>query len=309
MISLERNISLAKYSNYKIGGLSRYFVMAKTAEELREALREAKRKKLNVFILGSGTNLIIPDKGFNGLTIKIVIDYITLKGSRVTVGAGVLMEDLLDFALKNGLAGLACAGGLPGTVGGAVRGNAGAFKGETKDTIYSARTLNTKTLKEKVWSQRASRFSYRSSIFKERDGEEVVLEAVFSLRKGDRKKILAEMNDHVAYRKERQPLNYPNIGSIFKNVPLKNVPKKLHKQFAPVIKTDPFPVVPTAYLIAEAGLKGKTHGGAMISPKHPNFIVNVSGAHARDVKALIALAQKEVKKKFGIRIEPEVIQL
>ena len=309
MISLERNISLAKYSNYKIGGLSRYFVMAKTAEELREALREAKRKKLNVFILGSGTNLIIPDKGFNGLTIKIAIDYITLKGSRVTVGAGVLMENLLDFALKNGLAGLAWAGGLPGTVGGAVRGNAGAFKGETKDTIYSARTLNTKTLKEKVWSQRASRFSYRSSIFKERDGEEVVLEAVFSLRKGDRKKILAEMNDHIGYRKERQPLNYPNIGSIFKNVPLKNVPKKLHKQFAPVIKTDPFPVVPTAYLIAEAGLKGKIHGGAMISPKHPNFIVNVSGAHARDVKALITLVQKEVKKKFGIRIEPEVIQL
>ncbi len=101
----------------------------------------------------------------------------------------------------------------------------------------------------------------------------------------------------------------PNIGSIFKNVPLKDVPRKLRKQFAPVIKTDPFPVVPTAYLLSEAGLKGKMNGGAMISPKHPNFIVNVSEARAADVTGLIALAQKTIKKKFGIRIEPEVIRL
>jgi UDP-N-acetylmuramate dehydrogenase len=304
-----KNVLLSKFSNYKIGGPARYFFAAKTADAVRGALHEAKKRKLKVFILGGGTNLILGDKGFNGLVIKIEIGGLKANGSEVTAGAGVSMDGLIEFAAKKGLAGMAWAGGLPGTVGGAVRGNAGAFSGETKDTIRSVRTLHVKTLREKTWSRSGCKFSYRSSIFKQRDGEEIVLETIFQLKKGERKKILAEMKDHREYRKDRQPLEYPNIGSIFKNVDVKKVPKKLHEQFAHVMKTDPFPVVPTAYLIAEAGLKGVVCGGAMISPKHPNFIVNVRHATAKDVKVLIRLAQKEVMKKFGIRIEPEVIEV
>jgi len=310
-ISMEfrKNVSLAKHSNYKIGGPARYFFEARTPAEVRTALAEAKKRKLKVFILGGGTNLIISDKGFNGLVLKIIVRGFSAKKNEVTVGAGELMADLLKFAAQKRLSGLQWAGGLPGTVGGAVRGNAGAFGGETKDNIKSVRTLNTKTLKEKAWTNRQCWFGYRSSIFKEQDGEEIVLEATFTLEKGDEKNIRAEMNDHIRYRQEHQPLEYPNVGSIFKNVPLARVPKKWHAAFAPVVKTDPFPVVPTAYLLSEAGLKGVVHGGAMFSPKHPNFIVNVRKAKASDVKALIALAQAEVRKKFGIKLEPEVIEV
>ncbi len=308
-MKFQENVPLAKHSNYRIGGPARYFFAARTAEEVRDALKEAKARRLKVFILGGGTNIIFPDKGFKGLVLKVVVGGVRAKKNIVTAGAGILMKDLLEFAVKRKLAGLSWAGGLPGMVGGAVRGNAGAFGGETKDTLASVRTLNTQALKEKTWTNRQCKFTYRSSIFKERDGEEVVLEASFSLKQGSVKAIRAEMEDHIRYRKERQPLELPNIGSIFKNVPLQNVPKKLHAQFAKVIKIDPFPVVPTAYLLSEADLKGIVHGGAMFSPKHPNFIVNYRRAKAADVKALIKIAQTAVKKKFGIRIEPEVIEV
>jgi UDP-N-acetylmuramate dehydrogenase len=308
-MKFQENVSLAKHSNYRIGGPARYFYVARTPAEVRAALALAKEKKLSVFILGGGTNIIFPDKGWNGLVLKVDIGGIRAKKNIITAGAGVTMRALLEFAAKRKLAGLSWAGGLPGLLGGAVRGNAGCFGGETKDTLASVRTLNTRTLKEKTWTNKQCRFSYRSSIFKERDGEEVVLEASFRLKKGSGKAIRMEMEDHIRYRKERQPLELPNIGSIFKNVPLQNVPKKLHAQFAKVIKIDPFPVVPTAYLLSEANLKGVTHGGAMFSPKHPNFIVNIRKAKATDVKALVKLAQSVIKKKFGIRIEPEVIEV
>lgn len=306
-MKFQENISLAQHSNYQIGGPARYFFETKTPAQVRAALQEAKYRKLKVFILGGGTNLIIADSGFDGLVLKVVIGGRTVKGKDITVGAGVPMADLLKFALARKLAGLAWAGGLPGTVGGAVRGNAGCFGGETKDAIKSVRTLNTKTLREKEWTKQRCRFGYRSSIFKERDGEEVILEATFALARGEAKVVRAEMEDHMKYRRERQPLEYPNIGSMFKNVPLANVPKVKQKLFTAVVKNDPFPVVPTAYLLSEANLKGVVFGGAMISPKHPNFIVNVRHATAADVQVLIALAQAEVKKKFGITIETEVI--
>ncbi len=323
MIRFQENVSLAKYSNYKIGGPSRYFFVAKTADELREAIIEAECRNLKLFILGDGTNLIFSDRGFSGLTVKIAIAGIKAHGNKVAAGAGMEMDDLLLFAAKKNLRGLEWAGGLPGTVGGAVRGNAGAFGGETKDAIERVRSLNIKTLKEKVRANKACMFSYRSSIFKERDGEEVVLEATFALKKGEGGVIKMEMEDHKKYRRERQPLKYPNIGSIFKNVPLTRIYAERTRNYADSVrdksviirgvvapvKIDPFPVVPTAHLLSEAGLKGRRHGGAMISPKHPNFIINYRNAKASDIKTLIKLAQKKVKQKFGIIIEPEVIEI
>ncbi|MEY4731524.1 MAG: UDP-N-acetylmuramate dehydrogenase, partial [Candidatus Parcubacteria bacterium] len=233
-MKLQQNVSLAKHSNYKIGGPARYFFAARTASEVREALRQAKELELRVFVLGGGTNIIFPDKGFDGLVLNVSVGGIRAKKNIVIAGAGVLMKDLLEFAAKRSLAGLAWAGGLPGHVGGAVRGNAGCFGGETKDAIASVRTLNTETLKERTWTNAQCSFTYRSSLFKERDGEEVILEASFRLKRGSMKAIRAEMEDHIRYRKERQPLELPNIGSIFKNVPLSTIPKKLHAQFARV---------------------------------------------------------------------------
>ena len=310
----QKNITLATHSNYKIGGPASYFVSAKNVEKIEGALdkwrsiHQCGKFCPHIFILGGGTNLLISDEGFNGLVLKPEIKLLKVQGEMVRIGAGVSMQNLLQFTIDNSLSGLEWAGGLPGTVGGAVRGNAGAFSGEIKDVIKEVVSLDIsgKTPKIIRRSNKQCKFGYRNSIFKINNGKEVIVEAVFEMKKGDKKAIRAAIEEKIIYRKERQPLEYPNIGSIFKNVDLRLVPQKLRLQFARVVKTDPFPVVPTAHLIDQIGLKGVSCGGAMISPKHPNFIVNTLGASAKDVKSLIDIAKYGVKEKFGITLEEEI---
>ncbi len=314
------DVELKQYSNYKIGGAARHFYVAKNAEDVARAAVQAVSDKLPVFILGGGTNLLINDNGFNGLVLKPEITLLKSEGEMIRVGAGVLVEDLLNFSASKGLSGFEWAGGLPGTVGGAIRGNAGAFRGETKDNLYEVTSLDISGKTPKILKRNniQCKFGYRNSIFKINDPstssgqagsgpKEVIIEAVFKMKKGDKKAIRAAIEEKREYRKARQPLEYPNIGSIFKNVDLKRVPKKYKTAFAHVIKTDPFPVVPTGYLISEAGLKGVSFGGAMISPKHPNFIVNVLNAKSDNVKQLINLVKLTIKTKFNIDLEEEVI--
>jgi UDP-N-acetylmuramate dehydrogenase len=312
----QRNVFLHQHSNYKIGGPAAYFSEPENIKETVKVLKAWQKiaknlpvKERQVFVLGGGTNILFSDDGFSGLILKPKLTYIKRKGNHITAGAGISMADLLKFAIKNSLGGLEWSGGLPGTLGGAVRGNAGCFGGETKDVITKIKSLNFEGKTPKVITRTniKCRFGYRDSIFKY--NTEVILEATMVFEKAD-KKILAKVAEEKrAYRKSRHPIEYPNIGSIFKNVDLKKVPKSVHKKVAHVIKTDPFPVVPAAYLIAETGVKGVSIGGAMISPKHPNFIVNVSGAKAEEVKKLIELVKKAVYKKFKIRLEEEVMYL
>jgi UDP-N-acetylmuramate dehydrogenase len=239
------------------------------------------------------------------------------------VGAGESIPQFLNFLVSHGLSGFEWAGGLPGTVGGAIRGNAGAFGGETKDAVAEVVSLDIsgRTPKLIKRNNKQCRFGYRNSIFKMRDlnlrtsdvqsigPKEIVLEVVFQLKRGDKQAIKEAIEEKIRYREERQPLDYPNIGSIFKNVDLHRVPKKLRASLAHVIKKDPFPVVPTAYLISESGLKGIVCGGAMVSPKHPNFIINALGAQADDVKKLISLVKSEVYGKFKIKLEEEIVRV
>lgn len=319
------NVLLADYASYKIGGPARYFFEARDLGELEAALREAHAKKAKIFLLGGGTNLIIPDEGFDGLALKPRFGGIEVSGNEVRAGAGVLMSELLEFCISRGLTGLEWAGGLPGTVGGAIRGNAGAFGGEMKDITTDVRSFDVETFREVVREASACDFGYRTSVFKKQNGREVILSAAFTLKKGDAETVRALTQEKVNYRIERHPLEYPNIGSIFKNVPISqmnadmtqisadtisvNLRSNLGKPTIMPVKTDPFPVVPAAYLIAEAGLKGVSFGGAMISPKHPNFIVNMLQAKAADVHTLIQLARNEVERKFGILLEEEVIRV
>ena len=152
-------------------------------------------------------------------------------------------------------------------------------------------------------------FGYRNSIFKINDGREIIIEATLELRPGAEHAIRSAIEEKIAYRNERHPMNYPNIGSIFKNTPVEKVPEPVLKQFGAKVKNDPFPVLPTAVLIAETGIKGTRAGGAMVSDKHPNFIVNTGNATAEDVKKLIALVKTSVKEKFGVELEEEIIYL
>lgn len=307
-MTFERKKDLRELSNYKIGGLADYFFAATTVDALRDALGAwGNRGKL--FILGGATNLLISDDGFKGLVIKPELRGIAIEGNRVRAGAGALMRDLLASTADAGLSGFEWAGGLPGTVGGAVRGNAGAFGGETKDRVSEVQSLATdsRTSQMIVRKNAECKFGYRNSVFKENDGKEIITEAVFQLISGDRAQIAKAIEEKKEYRRTRHPIELPNIGSIFKNVALESAPEAVQKQFAAVIKRDPFPVIPTACLLAEAELRGVSAGGAIISPKHPNFIVNTGNATAKDVKSLIVLIKKTIHEKFGVVLEEEVI--
>lgn len=320
MPQFKENVPLSQFSHYKIGGPARFFFDAKSAAEVRWAIKEAKKRKLPVFVLGGGTNVLIDDAGFDGLVLRVAIKDLKVKGTTLTVGAGASMADLLKFAVAHSLAGLEWAGGLPGTVGGAVRGNAGCFGGETKDRVMSVTSFDTKTMKLVTRTARACAFGYRHSIFKKKNGGEIILSATFALAKGNKKEIAKVIRERIAYRNERHPMEHPNIGSIFKNVPLHAVHAKGSVKYKKAlrdasltlrgaklsVKTDPFPVIFAARLIAESGLRGVSVGGAMISPKHPNFIVNALGARSSEVQDLITLAKAEVKKKFNIPLEEEV---
>lgn len=304
-MSFDQSVDLRKFSNYRIGGPARYFKIARTVKELVEAVKWAREKKLAIYILGGGTNILWSDRGFNGLVLKPDFNFIEVHGSTITAGASVPMPKLVQAAVGRGLKGLEWAGGLPGTFGGAIYGNAGAFGGEIKDIIREVVSLDTGTFELKKRSNTECQLRYRSSIFKTRE-KEIILQARIELEPGDKRVLYESMTAKMNYRKRRHPLEYPNIGSIFKNVLVGELDKELVEPHRQVIKTDPFPVIPAAYLIDKAGLRGVSHGGAMVSPRHPNFIVNVLDAKASDVLSLIQLIKEKVAKQFDIPLEEEV---
>ena len=319
MRKFKENVSLAKFTNYKIGGPARFFFEAKTEADIAWAIAEAKSRELPCFVLGGGTNLLMSDAGFRGLVLRINIGGIAAKGTVITAGAGVPMEKLTAFAAKKSLAGLDWAGGLPGTLGGAIRGNAGCFGGEIKDIVKAVRSFNTKTMRPVTRTAAQCRFGYRTSIFKQRPGE-IIISATLRMKKGDPKKISAALKKGKMWRAARHPLEQPSAGSVFKNVPLAKIHRPKSKAYRDAvrklstyyrgssfsIKTDPVPVIAAAKLIGESGLTGKRTGGGMISPKHTNFIVNARHAKAEDILSLIALAKERVRRKFGILLEEEI---
>jgi len=300
---VERDVLLAPYTTFRIGGPAKYFFAAHTKEDIQKAQRAAKKLKVPFFVLGDGSNILISDKGFNGVVIFIQNTRYKIQDTKLYAEAGVEFPAIVQATTRRGLAGLEWAGGLPGTVGGAVRGNAGAFGGEVKDSIVQIEVLD-RSGNIKKFSRKQCQFSYRSSIFKKRGW--IVLSATFELQKGDKKTIQSVAVDHITYREERHPLEFPNAGSIFKNCDLKKFSKRIQKELQHVVKIDPFPVVPTAYLISEAGLKGKRVGDAEVSEKHPNYMINRGEATSKDVLSLVEQVKKGVRRKFFIELEMEV---
>lgn len=299
---MQKNILLADYSNYKIGGPASNFLEISDIDELKGLNLEAFAK---FFVLGGGTNVLISDEGFNGLVIKNSIGGLEQKKDGLHIGSGVLLPSVVEYSIKNSLSGLEWAGGLPGTMGGGVRGNAGAFGGEIKDSVFQVESLDLKSGKIKKRNNKECNFGYRWSVFKE-NPQELILSVVLRLQNGNKSSIRDEINQKIEYRNNRHPLDYPNIGSTFKNIPLSSLPRKLKEEFWPYIKNDPFPIVPTAKLLALADLKGKRVGDAQISDKHPNFIVNLGNAKSSDVLKLVQLAKKTIKDKWGIELEEEI---
>jgi len=273
-MKINKNIFLAKYTTFRIGGLAKYFLEAKNREEIIKAVKFAKSKKLPYFILGSGSNILVSDKGFNGVVIKITASRIIKNYNIIKADAGVKLSALLNFCLKNNLSGLEWLAGIPGTAGGAIYGNAGAFGHSMAELVQEVKILNNKLHDLK--------FSYRDSVFKK--NKQIILSIKLKLKKASQKAIKEKIKKYLQQKKATQPLNYPSAGCIFKN------PNKK----------------PAGYLIDQCGLKGRKIGQAQISQKHANFIVNLGKAKAIDVKKLINLAKKEVKAQFNIDIKEEI---
>lgn len=303
---VQKHVLLAPYTTFRIGGHAKYFLIAETNEDITRAVEAAREINIPFFILAGGSNVLVSDKGFNGLVIYIQNTKFEIKKDRMYAQAGVVFGTIVKEAGEQGLAGLEWAGGLPGSVGGAIRGNAGAFGGEVKDTLAEAECLDTEgTIR--TLSNAECKFSYRSSVFKEKNW--IVLSGTFQLQKGDKETIQRLAQEHIQYRKDRHPLEYPNAGSIFKNCNVKKMPAPVQKQFRKKIKEDPFPVIPAAVLVANAGLAGMRVGDAQISEKHTNYIVNRGNASSNDVLSLIKKVKNVIQKKFGVELEEEVTLL
>ena len=308
MLKIKEKISLQEYTTFKIGGPARYFFVAKNKEDLKNAILWAKKKKLPFFILGGGSNVLFSDNGFNGLVIKIQNSNLKIQNEnskfKIICGAGLPLVKLVFKSSEIGATGLENLVGIPGTLGGAIWGNAGAFGREIGDLVEEVRVLDvgSSKLEVKKLKKEDCKFGYRNSIFKRRKNW-IILEATLELKKGNKKEIEEKIKEILKLRKEKQPLELPCAGSVFKNVPIKKVPKKIQEKFNEKIKNG---FLPAGVLIEAAGLKGFQIGGAKISEKHANFIVNLGGAYAKDVWKLIQKIKKEVKRKFKINLEEEI---
>lgn len=309
-VKFESNIPLKDFTSYKIGGPAKYFFVADTKEKLVEAIKVSKQSKLPVFILGGGSNLLVSDKGFKGLAIKIDIKDIDFKGGQVFTGAGISLQKLAYLTAEKGLSGLEWSAGIPGaTVGGAIFGNAQAFGSKTSDSIINVEALDFKTLKIKNLSKKQCQFSLKNSIFKNppAGGKKfVILSAIFELSHADKSEIKEKINKFLAHRNSGHPINFPSAGSTFVNPEIKIKDKKLIEKYPEILEFNKRGIIPAGFLIQKSGLQGKIIGQAQISTMHANFIVNLGGAKAKDVLALIKLAKQKVKKNFGINLETEV---
>jgi len=296
---IKKNISLVQYTTFKIGGKAKYFCTVGTKEELIEAVKAAKKMRLPFFILGKGSNLLVSDKGFNGIVIKIVNCKLKVENRKISADAGVPLNKLVSLSAEKSLTDMEWAVGIPGTVGGAVYGNAGSFGKSMKDVVDKVEVYDIKTRKVKIVSNKDCKFAYRESIFK-KNKNLIILSTKLSLIRGEKKEIKNKIKEYLKYKKGTQPLNYPSAGSVFKN------PKNFSAGEPGEENKFSSSNFTAAQLIEKCGLKGERAGGAKISEKHANFIVNFGGATAKDAKKLINLAKKSVKRKFGIVLKEEI---
>ena len=274
---------MAAHTTFRIGGPADYFVMPETVEELANVLKLCREEKVPYFILGNGSNLLVGDKGFSGVVIQLYknFDGLSVEGTRVTAKSGAMLIRVAKEAAKAGLTGLEFASGIPGTIGGAMVMNAGAYGGEMKDVVTSV-TVLTKNGDIKTLSGEEMNFRYRGSVVEE-EGY-IVLEAVMELAEGKLEEIQARIEELSVQRRTKQPIEYPSAGSTF---------KRPEGYFA-------------GKLIQDANLRGYQVGGAQVSEKHCGFVINAGGATAADVMQLMQDVSDRVKEQFGVTLEPEV---
>ncbi len=281
-----RDVLLKEHTTFKTGGPAGAFVLVENNDELARVVVFLKNREIPFFVLGNGSNLLVSDSGFDGAVIKLSGSFneLSVSDNVIIAGAGVLLSKVCLMAEESGLSGLEFAYGIPGTLGGAMVMNAGAYDGEMSYVVSEVTVLDGEGI-VRTLSCEDMHFGYRESIIKH--SPMIVLSAKMTLEPGDRAEIHNKMADFLQRRKSKQPLEFPSAGSTFKR--------------------------PVGYfagkLIEDAGLKGKRIGGACVSEKHSGFIVNTGGATASDINMLMETVEEEVYQRFGVKLEPEVIKI
>ena len=280
-----KNEPMAKHTSFKIGGSADILIKAKSIEDIKTILEYSKNENIPLYVMGNGSNLLVKDNGIRGIVIVVEFNEVNIEESedkvKVTVGAGVKLGKLAGDLLKKGIGGFEFASGIPGTIGGAVRMNAGAHGKEMKDIVIKTTYMDFGGNINRVTNEQQE-FSYRKSIFASKKW--IILSTELELQYSEEKEIKLKMEEYAKYRREKQPIKYPNAGSTFKR----------GEDFI------------TAKLIDEAGLKGYTIGGAKVSSLHAGFIINTGNATADDVLKLVDYVTKTVYNKFGKKIELEI---
>lgn len=274
---------MAGHTTFRIGGPADCFLQIENEEQIKGVQRYLNMVEMPYFVLGNGSNLLVNDGGYRGIILQIgpKMSEIVVEGGRIVAKAGALLSQVARVAMEHGLTGLEFASGIPGTVGGGVMMNAGAYDGEMSQVVTQVRVISRDG--ETMELDRATmEFGYRTSTI--RNNSFIVTEVTFELQKGDRDVIMAKMEELMARRKEKQPLEYPSAGSTF---------KRPEGYFA-------------GKLIMDAGLRGFRVGDAQVSEKHCGFVINRGNATAKDVLALVSHVQKEVRNQFGVELELEV---
>lgn len=285
--SIKLNEPMSKHTSFKTGGNAEVYITAKSIEQIKEVVKLSKENNIPIYIIGNGSNVLVKDEGIEGIVLKIQLEKINIirKDEDVNVyveaDAGVKLAVLAHKLMQEGIEGFEFASGIPGTIGGAIRMNAGAHGGEMKDIVKSTQYMDENgNIKEMELLNHE--FDYRKSIFSNKNY--IILKTTFCLKKGDKKEIENKIIEYRNWRKEKQPLEYPNAGSTFKR----------GKDFI------------TAKLIDECGLKGYKIGGAQVSEKHAGFIINTGNATSKDILELIEYVQKTVYEKCKKYIELEI---
>lgn len=273
---------MQKHTTFHVGGAAKYFAMPKNVDEIQTLIAYCRKQNMPYCVLGNGSNVLFADAGYDGMIIQIgnAMSEIRVDGTVVYAQAGAILARVAKTAYEAGLTGMEFAAGIPGSIGGAIVMNAGAYGGEMKDIVSCVDVLSTDGTRRKYTCDEME-FSYRHSII---DSDKIVVGVELALQKGDKTVILNRMNELAEARRSKQPLEYPSAGSTF---------KRPEGYFA-------------AKLIDDSGLRGYRVGGAMVSEKHCGFVVNVEHASTADVLAVMQHVQEVVNEKYGVMLEPEV---
>ncbi|MHC1721590.1 MAG: UDP-N-acetylmuramate dehydrogenase [Aminipila sp.] len=278
------NAAMSKYTSFRTGGNADLMVTVENEEEIENILRLLAEEEVPHIILGNGSNILVKDKGYRGVVVKLGEHFnsIKVKDNQIIAYAGAKISAIAKLAMESGLSGMEFASGIPGSVGGGVFMNAGAYGGEIKDIVLSVRAITKDGSKKYEIFNEDMQLGYRHSTFQENG--DIIISATFQLKPGKKSDISSEMKELMDRRNQKQPVNLPSAGSFF---------KRPEGYFA-------------GQLIQDSGLKGLSVGGAQVSPLHAGFIVNNGGATATDIINLMKLIQNTVYNKFGVRLEPEV---